>query len=246
MYFDTSKEYQIKFDSIDSTSIHLFTGNGDIEHALSNGQYFVPKTKSMRLGMYIKTSSGTSYNNIQIKCKDSLDANPKSDKKRLLYYNEETQTWEKPILREWDCIEKHTDGKYYYLHRSGEVVLNGSEAISIYRNDDTLNTIAFATRVANDALTSSAWDNCICLSDKFNTIKMQPIYVGIDKECATISNGNHGVIINISKNKLSTQDVQGFKQWLQANNVTVVYQLAQEKVYECTNIDLITYANETN
>ena len=40
--------------------------------------------------------------------------------------------------------------------------------------------------------------------------------------------------------------MQGFKQWLQANNLTVVYQLAQEKVYECTNIDLITYSGETN
>ena len=173
--------------------------------------------------------------------------NFKQDKKRLLYYNEETQAWEKPILREWDSIEKHADGKYYYHQRSGEVVLNGSENITIYRNDDTLNTIAFAVRVANDALISSAWGNCICLSDKFNTINMQPVYVGIDKECATISNNtNQGVIINISRNKLSTQDIQGFKQWLQANNVTVVYQLAQEKVYECTNIDLITYANETN
>ena len=36
------------------------------------------------------------------------------------------------------------------------------------------------------------------------------------------------------------------KQWLQTNPVTVVYQLAQEKVYECTNIDLITYEGETN
>ncbi len=68
----------------------------------------------------------------------------KQDKKRLLYYNNETQTWEKPILREWDSIEKHADwekpilrewdsiekhadGKYYYHQRSGEVVLNGSE-----------------------------------------------------------------------------------------------------------------------
>ena len=41
-------------------------------------------------------------------------------------------------------------------------------------------------------------------------------------------------------------DLDSFKQWLQSNNVTVVYQLAQEKIYECTNIDLITYANETN
>ena len=30
------------------------------------------------------------------------------------------------------------------------------------------------------------------------------------------------------------------------NGLVVVNQLAQEEVYECTNIDLITYANETN
>ena len=40
--------------------------------------------------------------------------------------------------------------------------------------------------------------------------------------------------------------IDQWKSELQSNNVTVVYQLAQEKVYECTNIDLITYANETN
>ena len=58
-----------------------------------------------------------------------------SDKKRLLYYNNETQIWEKPILRQWDSIEKHSDGKYYYHKRSGEVVLNGSEVWRI-RNED--------------------------------------------------------------------------------------------------------------
>ena len=54
------------------------------------------------------------------------------------------------------------------------------------------------------------------------------------------------ISLRIPKNKLSTQDVAGFKAWLQANNVTVVYQLAEEKVYECANIDLITYNGETN
>ena len=55
-----------------------------------------------------------------------------------------------------------------------------------------------------------------------------------------------GVNISIANSKLSQTNANGFKQWLQANNVTVVYQLAQEEVYECTNIDLITYENETN
>ena len=88
-----------------------------------------------------------------------------SDKKRLLYYNEETQTWEKPILHEWDSIEKHTDGKYYYHVRSiEEDYVEGDESVSNYITDMT----------------------------------------------------------------------------------TTVKPLSQEKVYECTNIDLITYANETN
>ena len=35
-------------------------------------------------------------------------------------------------------------------------------------------------------------------------------------------------------------------EYLGKNNLTVVYQLAQEEVYECTNLDLITYNGETN
>ena len=50
----------------------------------------------------------------------------------------------------------------------------------------------------------------------------------------------------ISKSKLTSQDTQGFAQWLQANPTTLVYQLETEEVYECTSIDLMTYENETN
>lgn len=100
-------------------------------------------------------------------CKNTLNDGliHQSDKKRLLYNNNETQTWEKPILREWDSIEKHADGKYYYHQRSGEEgYTKGDERVSDYITDMT----------------------------------------------------------------------------------TTVKPLAQEKVYECTNIDLITYTNETN
>ena len=160
----------------------------------------------------------------------------KQDKKRLLYYNNETQTWEKPILRQWDSIEKHANGKYYYHQRSGEVVLNGSENWSVH---------------------SSTYDNCIqfTLPNSFVAHNVQPICshfksaknynTNIDDEQILIG-GSNNIHIRILKSKLPTQDVAGFKQWLQANNVTVVYQLAQEKVYECTNIDLITYEGETN
>lgn len=156
------------------------------------------------------------------------------DKKRLLYYNEEAQAWEKPILREWDSIEKHANGKYYYHQRSGEVVLNGSEGWTISTPLEKTNTIFAYTNVPKNIL------NQYLLCDRFAYEKALD---GYDMEGVRI---NNGVQIRINKSKLSTPDVEGFKQWLQTNNVTVVYQLAQEKVYECTNIDLITYANETN
>ena len=166
----------------------------------------------------------------------------KSDKKRLLYYNEETQAWEKPILREWDSIEKHADGKYYYHQRSGEVVLNGSEDWLISGHVVFDDSLGFETYCINSNLlpVSSSVSNFIV--DKFS----RKVVYDINEEGMWSNNVGGYLRVRVMKSKLPTQDVQGFKQWLQANNVTVVYQLAQEKVYECTNIDLITYANETN
>ena len=36
---------------------------------------------------------------------------------------------------------------------------------------------------------------------------------------------------NINKNKLETLNVEGLKKYLQANNITVYYQLADPKIY---------------
>ena len=181
-------------------------------------------------GYWLRGNSNNIYSNISLTF-ENVDIQEfstlKQDKKRLLYYNEETQTWEKPILREWDSIEKHANGKYYYHQRSGEVVLNGSENWNIGAEQNT--TIRYQFTLNDIKLVS----NLLC--DKFKQIPG-----GTDSEGVS----NHGV-----NNKLQVtlnKDKGDVKQWLQANNVTVVYQLAQEKVYECTNIDLITYANETN
>lgn len=193
--------------------------------------------------MYIRFSVSNDVNNIMI-VQDSTPApyEPyQSDKKRLLYYNEETQSWEKPILREWNSIEKHADGKYYYHQRSGEVVLDGSEDEPIGVRDNFNNTIGFTIIMGDEAGFSGK-----VLSDKFS-YKSLDVSNDSDEFTRIITpGGNSCLYFKINKSKLSTQDVQGFKQWLTSNNVTAVYQLAQEKVYECTNIDLITYEGETN
>ena len=78
--------------------------------------------------------------------------------------------------------------------------------------------------------------------DKFNGYS----YSIYDQDIEGVYAAENRIKLKIYKSKLSSQDVQGFKQWLQANPTTVVYQLTQEEVYECTDLDLITYADETN
>ena len=158
----------------------------------------------------------------------------KEDEKRILYYNEETQAWEKPILREWDSIEKHSDGKYYYHKRSGEVMLNGSES---WKYSETFSSETHSWFYVSMPFMKQGKE-VVC--DKFEYIS--------DKEIRDVDHTYTDTDINIciAKNKLNTQGIAGFKAWLQTNPTVVVYQLKQEEVYECTNIDLITYADETN
>lgn len=237
--------FRDKYDG-DNAHVNAYTHKNRIkENAV---QIFTTEADAKYL--VITTGNFTSVGNIEITelcLTESSVEKPytphQSDKKRLLYYNNETQAWEKPILRQWDSIEKHADGKYYYHQRSGEVVLNGSESTIRVDNNTKAETITFAIGGTGVLPTSSNITGNIT-SDKFITRTGSDNY---NNELEGVSiNGKGEICINILKSKLSTQDAQGFKQWLQANNVTVVYQLAQEKVYECTNIDLITYANETN
>ena len=79
----------------------------------------------------------------------------------------------------------------------------------------------------------------VVISDKFKSATNKEWSL-LEKK---IEADQNGIYIYITTDILTINE---FKQWLQANNVTVVYQLAEEKVYECTNIDLITCANETN
>ena len=197
-----------------------------------------PNTKYIKFNTVVLTSLDITlplnHMSVTMQKSSEKDTIHQSDKKQILYFNPTTETWEKPVLREWDSIEKHSDGKYYYHKRSGEVVLNGSE--SWYSVSTLENVLGFGVGIDLHGVT----DLSKIISDRFN-------FVGEDK-LGQIRLGNSGksIFIFIDNTKLSTQNVVGFKQWLQANNVTVVYQLAKEEVYECTNLDLITYNGETN
>lgn len=236
------KNPRFVFEYTDGTSS---TNNNIATPTISNFSVTSDKNKTVKhIKMAWSSSTGSSLYELNdvmlVRGESSIPYTPhQSDKKRLLYYNNETQTWEKPILRQWDSIEKHADGKYYYHQRSGEVVLNGSENWNQF--SDTQEGFARFALWLNDMK---------MLSDGVNNIFTWISGVTFANSTNNETIGSHinstNLYVNVLGNRLSTQDVQGFKQWLQANNVTVVYQLAEEKVYECTNIDLITYSGETN
>ena len=95
-----------------------------------------------------------------------LSIKNKQDKKRILYYNTDTQNWEKPVLRKWDSIEKHSDGKYYYHVRSCEVTLNGSENWVRRSMANENSTMGFGLpRNYIDESSDTRATSCVC--DKF-------------------------------------------------------------------------------
>ena len=53
-----------------------------------------------------------------------------------------------------------------------------------------------------------------------------------DSKAITQWNANNSIFIRINKNSLETLDVNGFKQWLQANPTTVYYELAEPVITE--------------
>ena len=128
-------------------------------------------------------------------------------------------------------------------------MLNGSEGGIVLLGDNTNSTLGFGINKSNfpNIKKISVYPNeNKVFNDRFNylggtlwNVDSVGIALNADDDLKMFQ-------VKLLKTSLNTQDVAGFKKWLQANNVTVVYQLSQEKVYECTNIDLITYANETN
>ena len=79
--------------------------------------------------------------------------------------------------------------------------------------------------------------------DKFNTLNNTS---AIDKESISLGDS---FTVRIFNNKLQTQDIAGFKQWLSENPTTVVYQLAEptyeEVEYNDTKLFIESFKNST-
>ena len=137
---------------------------------------------------------------------------------------------------EGDTIEEK-DGCIYHVHRFMQSVLDGSDDenwIMNINNDTYFSAYTDVFKSTQDKL-------FIC--DKFICKKWTDISDNYTECIWSNDPTSRGIII--SKSKLSTQDMAGFKQYLQQNPVTVVYELSSPtyELIEQSNLAIPSYAN---
>ena len=121
-----------------------------------------------------------------------------------------------PLLK-GDTIEV-IDDKTYHVHRYEKVVLDGSEAWACYANGDI--TSVFYLETLKGKVEEGINLYCDKFFSRFSSWNVDTGHEGIQIDA------DIALVIQIDNSKLSTQDLNGFKQWLQANPTTVIYELA--------------------
>lgn len=124
------------------------------------------------------------------------------------------------------------------IRKIAKVILNGSEGWTFVNWAlSDVSTFAFTLNAKVDELKIN------CISPSFNSINRLS-HRSFNGEGISCSGS---IAITISKNKLTTQDIAGFKAWLQANPVTVYYELSTpiETPLDLPN-SLRTYDKKTN
>ena len=114
--------------------------------------------------------------------------------------------------------------------RIGEIVLNGSDEQWTLRA--TLdNVIYFRLTKKFDNFNSNVnqWHRTTKCNKFISMAWIDSFYLQLDKEFLSNDGANYPVI-SIGKEKLSSITVDGFKQWLSQNPITIQYQLATESI----------------
>lgn len=118
----------------------------------------------------------------------------------------------------------YIDGSRYVKNISDYINYDGTETWTNYTGVGTFtNTIVFYC--LSKSIGSGTWwcqPKFRCNNFNFATESANP-YLH-DVECFGYDDSGN-IIIRILKSKLSTQDINGFKTWLQSNNTKVIYQL---------------------
>ena len=123
------------------------------------------------------------------------------------------------------------------VERIGEIVLDGSEDWVVWGG--TANTENISTFQLKNAINNSN-SQIPSVCDKFGTYISASILNNIVGEGVALN--STVVFIRIEKSKLTTENVNGFKQWLSQNPITVQYQLATESIKTVDLSDNVVYS----
>lgn len=135
-----------------------------------------------------------------------------------------------PLLKGDKLVIK--DGKLCHYHRMGKDILNGNENWS--RGVTSENYLDVRLNNMSTSKPSSHTEiGGICNVFPYRSNK-NGNWIGTD-EGVTRYPATNGIILSILKTKLPTQDIQGFKQWLQINPIELVYELAEPYYEEVLN-----------
>lgn len=182
--------------------------------------------------------------------------------KYQLEYGKVSTEYQKYISNKKDILLKEPlkEGDYVY-EDNGQVkvyrdarkyVITGNEDWSQYTDNKNFACMGFFFQLNKD-FDAKLGGKFICNNFKGSDTDVFPGNITVDDEIIFVK-GRSGeaspsyIKISILKSKLTTQNVEGFKEWLKANPTEIVYQLATpvtEVVENCIDIDLDTYQEKT-
>ena len=161
----------------------------------------------------LRIPKNVNINNLQIEVGDEATTYRQYQEYNVTFYIEQ------PLrsFKDFEDTFMWRENTLFVKRRCGELVLNGSEDWLAYSTNNEANNIAF--KLENYLETTYTDDEVYCVSDLFTATPAKNIHNDIEG----ISFVNKDIIIKVSRAKLLTQDVDGFKQYLQKHNTTVVY-----------------------
>lgn len=230
-----------EFTTVNQEKYYIWVGlHGDKKDNKVWGEIILPKnTTCYYSAINEKGDNFVKFKDIQIEIGTSKThyEHYKEDKKDILI--------KEPLRSIGDIsdVMYEDNGQVKVNRLIGEKTLNGSEVGWGQMNDSRLiSTMQFYIDTSSYMTSNS---NLIC--NKFKFVRDRIIIDGIEG-ISKIGGNNTSIWINIKKDKLTTQDITGFKEWLKDNPITIAYQLATptvEVVENCVDIDLDTYQEKT-
>lgn len=208
--------------------VYIHEYNDNLEQC--KAEYNLGKDKTVRL---FTTSSNTRYIRLNTYVISNIDERTTFGESVQLEEGSTTTEYEpyygssktvylnSPLLDGDELLTK--DGKLYHYHKMGMVVLDGSEDERWF-NEEILNGCC---RFYNVNIPQSLYNqNGLLYSDRFKQGSYND-YNSSNAASECIRYATRYLAIAINSSKLSTTDVNGFKQWLSENPTTVVYELAE-------------------